>query len=286
MNFLQGIFLGGSFFSKPESSTPFVPIEYDELEIFGDADGFVDKIYVTTESHGKMIPNIEPVWTPLVIIFADFFNSLSCGNIVGITNPVLNYIVYRRRDTDTIFKKLATIPVEQTEYNDYEVKSNKQYLYRVFAQSTDELSSPLDADPVDVKFETYSFTDEDTGETYVFSLDVSPSSIVTNSGLIVRESPYAEKPHINQRKTKYIVGNLSAVAGSIDIDTGELIYPQDYIDGMRDFFYNGKTKIYKDPRGRGWKVRTDNFVDSYKRYSPDQIANISLSFVEKKSLDS
>lgn len=285
---LGGSIVGGSILFNAGITPP--PTTYDTVRVYGQSR--VDKIRILSEvlTEAQILAISPPdtfTWTPTTLLYAEFDDTLNAGNISGITNPITSWLLFRRRVEDTLFKQIATLAVGDSSYIDYEAKANKDYIYRLYAESSDELSNPLTADIVSTSYYNWSLTDPDTGQLYLFNLNLSSGSLSTSSSMHVYGNAYSEHPSVSFSDNKSIRGSIQALAGSVPFDgSTDLVYPQDYLDDLETFIHNGKSKILKDRRGRGWIVATDNFKSSYIDVVGDQIANISFDFVETANLDS
>lgn len=285
--FLNGSLLGFSILVNPVPIPS--PVIYDKITVYGG--GIIDKVTATNETLTEtkirnMILAMNYPWDASVIMKAEFNNNLSAGNIEGIINPIEKWILQRRRLEDSTFKSLSEFDVAVDNYIDYEIKNNKSYIYRLFAQSSDELSAPLDAEVLVTDFNYWVLIEPISGKAMIFSLDTQSGTLSTSSNLNVYDGSYTEHPITSHSVSKYISGNISVTAGDIDGITGDLIYNQGYLDDMEDFISDSKVKILKDPRGRGWKVKTSSFSSNYNDRSLEQISTVSFSFIEVGNLES
>lgn len=265
------------------------PAAYDTIKIYGNS--IIDKVRAVSDTRTEqeltlMKPNQSFPWTSTTISYSEFNNDLSSGSIGQITSPIIGYSLYRRRTDGTVFTLISNLGVDDKEFIDYEAKNNKEYLYRLLAKSENEISSPLDADVITANFPNWYLIDEVTKEVFLFDLNLSSGTQSTSSSMKVYESSFTEHPYINHSKNKYMKGKISALAGVISDTTGELVYPQDYLDNLESFVNNGNTKILKDRRGRGWKVRTDAFNVSYMDATMEQLAKVDFDYIEVANLDS
>ena len=283
---LGGAILGLSILPQYSAEPP--ESTYDTIRIYGES--IVDKLRaltcaLTEEEILAIKPNQEFDWTSDVILLAEFDNNLQAGNVITLTGAIEQWLLQRRRTEDTIYTELAELDVTVEEYIDYEAKSNKSYEYRLFAQSADELSAPLDADTLETRFDYYTLIEPISGVVYTFCLNTNTSPFATSNNLNVYEGSFTEHPYTSHSQNKYIKGTVNFLAGNIDND-GVLLYPQDYLEDLEAFIHDGNEKIFKDARGRGWRVKTNLFTPQYKDRTVNQLASFSFNFVEVGNLDS
>ncbi len=287
MGVLGGTLLGSFILTNPQPIP--TPSAYDTVKVYGGLT--VDKVrgvrgVLSEEELDLISPLTEFEWTPETIYLANFNYDLTAGNISGVLNPIEKWILYRRRDTDTKFKLMANLSVSEVSFRDYEIKTNKKYIYRLFAESADEISAPLDSEIFTSDFYYWVMIDTITNRIYIFDLEANASSLSYGNSEIIYQSPFAQFPTISKTPTNYMQTTISALAGAIDYDTMEFIYPQDYLDEFVDYINNGNEKILKDPRGRGWIVKTSNFNHTYRQGTDVMYADINFDVKQVGVLDS
>jgi hypothetical protein len=277
---LNGSILGSSFlfnqFLIPQ------PTSYDSVKINGNCK--IDKVRVLdielseTEINNIKLNDIY-TWNPNTLIYSEFGNNLSAGNITGISGAITNWDIYRKIKDESIYTKLKTINVSEKKYIDYTVKANKTYQYRIYAKNASEISDALNTGEVLTDFYTWSLCDENTGEVWLFELNLQSGDIKSNVDINIFDKAYTKYPSVSFSEKDYLSGSINCLAGTINAD-GTLYYPDDYLDNLRAFINNKKSKLLKNRRGDCWRVCTNNFNFKYEDFIPQQVANVTFDYVE------
>ena len=264
---------------------------FDTVKVYATTHScIIDKIRVrntvlTEEEVFALKPYEDFDWLPDVVMYADFENNLSAGNVTGLTNPIEKWLLFRKQVQENTFKSLGEFDVSIIEFIDYEIKNNKSYLYRLFAQSSDEVSAPLDADILQTDFNKWSLIDMNTKEVWLLSLDVQSGTQERKEHMTVYDGSFGEFPYESYSLNNYEESSVTITGGRIS-SNGSFIYPQDYIDTFKDFINNGNRKILKDRRGRGWIVGTTRPTSNYVDDSREQLVSLTFSYTQVAELES
>lgn len=285
---LGGSFVGGSILVNLPKSIP--TSRYLDLKVNGSL--IVDKIRVLSkelseQEKDNLRPTDEYVWSDDTLLYAEFNNDLSAGNVGGLSDTVVGVQLFRREDDESTFKRIATIPISdiiagKTSYDDYTATTNKSYQYRLYVETNTELSEPVDATPINTDFFYWSLINPETKQAYIFDLNLDSGSIASNTDMTVYDSAYTAKPAVSFSEKDYVSGSISCLAGHANVSDGSMVhyYPKDYISGLKDFINDKTEKYLKSRSGEIWKVLTSNFEWSYVDEVGEQIADIKFDFIE------
>ena len=276
--FLQGSFLGGTIIS---SSPPYIP-NFNKITVNGDLT--VDKIRIkkgifTNAQLDALSVFDEYTWTAKTLLYAEFNQNLSAGNIEGLEDPLIGFELFRRKDDETVDTKLAEFGLENTSFRDYAINTDSTYTYTVYGFTETTFSNPLVSDPFETCFFSWSLTNPETEQVYLFDLNVTTSGVTNNKDFYIYDTTYTEKPKVSYSNKDFKSGSISAIAGQLDVN-GELVYPRDYLDDLKNFIDDKKKKYLKSRKGDLWIVHTSNFQFNYNDDIGDQIATITFDFTE------
>ena len=260
--FLSGSLLGISVFEQAQSKP--VARQYSKIKVYGNAT--IDKLHVrSTALDNTTLQNIiltdQSQWTPDTLLLARFENNLGGGNIVSLTESITNWQVNRTDTSSNVLKVLGTVDVSQTSYVDYTAQANKTYQYEVFGLSTNQISEGLLSSQILTNFYGHYIIGQDSnGTTYAYKLDLNASlGSVTNNEDFTEYPSYTKYNSYAKGQRNYLSGTISAIAGDIQSNTGEILQTPDYIDTLRNRIQDISTKYLKTRKGEVYLVKTHNF---------------------------
>jgi len=255
--FLNGTFLGYSSFLASQLQP--MSIAYNKISINGVA--VFDKLHVVIDTltlDYLLSLNIteELSWTTNTVMEAEFNNNLNAGNL-NLGGTVTKWEVYRVANNSSALVKVASLSGDAESFIDYTIPAYDTYTYSVFGSTSTEISEPLTAAPVYADFFNYFLVDEDTNTVYLFDLNASLGTTQNQEDVTIYNT-YNQFPTISQGARKYRTTNLSAICGDVECNN-VLTQPPVYIDSLRDFIMNGRSKIFKTRKGDVQRVYTSNF---------------------------
>lgn len=248
-----GVVVLDGVYSSPTASL------YNQIKVYGQA--IVDHIKIqnvekTVTEIQNLVPYATPIWDGNTIFLAKFENTLNAGNITNLTNPILNWVVTRRKSTETSFTKLATLPVNITTYTDSTAEPNVQYIYNITGTNDTEASEPLE-NTINSVFYNCIIMDVGGTEAYVFDLNLEFEGY-ENQVAQQKYEGFNQYPAFSFGERDYKEGTVTAIlASEFDVDVTQTI---DYIKKFNVFINNGNEKIFKDRKGNVLKVVTTGGV--------------------------
>lgn len=286
MNIINGIAMGVSallgYMGFPVSSA------YTNIKVYGQ--NIVDYVHIKnvemTEAEMLATPlYIDPTWDGNTIFLALFQNNLNGGNITGLVNPILNWEVQRKKESETVYKTIAILPSTATGYIDLTVEPNVVYNYQIFATNDTEVSEPL-ANNLDSKFYNHIIIDTETGTAIVFDNNLEFSGY-TQEVSYETYVGYNKFPAFSFGNRRYRTANASAYVGEcIEVDN-EFIQTVDYLNTIDNLINKTSDKIMKDRKGFVLRGKTVGGITETPMNVaiPDQPYIVSFNFVESGEVD-
>lgn len=238
-----------------------IPSGYSGLKVFGECE--IDNIHfvnytMTDEQVSEIDYTITPTWNSNKTIFLATFDrlDLKAGNVIDLNDPILNWILQRRKSTETNFTTLATLPASTISYVDTLTESNVSYVYQLLATNDTEVSEPLVGN-LDSSFYNSIIMDVEGTMVYLFNLNLDFNGY-TNEVAFQRYDGYNKYSAYSFGDRNFKIGDVSAI---IDNSTsGGILQTIEYIKSFNDFINNGKEKIFKDRKGNALRVVTTGGV--------------------------
>lgn len=237
------------------------PSVYSGIKLFGS--GTFDDVWV--ENYVRSYSEIlaldffsEPIWDVRTLFLAHFNNNLQGGNIINLPNPIDSWTILRRGKNDAKFTKIAEVSANVDTYVDRFARSNEEYVYQLIPVAGGFLGEPLLADAVGTDFTRVTLIDPVDNIGYEFCYDMSMSEISTEEDLIVSDTKGKFQTFLKGNK-EVSVGTLSVIATSNSITTAEINQDLEFLNELRAFILNGKSKIIKFPKGMMYRVYTSDF---------------------------
>lgn len=259
--YLSGSFLGLAVFQKLEN----IPIRrvYSKIRIYGASTvnnlQILDKELTNTEIE-DIDTSEDPAWTSDTLLLAKFNGNLVAGNIDS-SEAVEEWQVIRKESGSDTLTILDTIDVSEISFVDYTCQQDKNYIYDIFPLTATQICQVLETAEIETDFFGYFLIGEDSdGNTcvYKFDLNVTSGSNDYQEDVTIYET-FTQYPSIAIGERKYLTTNISAICGTISTTTDLLLQPIEYLDQLRDFILDGKTKLWKSRKGSIHNVFTHNF---------------------------
>lgn len=277
--------LGATSLTSGIPATP-TDVIYDEIVVYAEGENvIIDSLWGRNEVISESIINnytdmtYLPQWSITTYILALFNNTTAGGNIEGITNPITNWLLYRQDTNESKLVFLAELDVEEIEFEDFKALLDKNVRYYLFAKNDTEMGTPLISNYVDTTYWGHFLIDEDNGISYRFNLNSSSSA---NS----YEDDFTEY-NTNTKYKTVSHGSRNALKKSIgavlhdESDCDDVIQSNDLLEEFRDFIITDGSKLYKDKRGRIYRVETHSHSGSQLNENiSDQVVVTNFSIVE------
>lgn len=204
----------------------------------------------------------EPSWTLDTELLVTFNESLLAGNITSGSSSPTNWKIYRQEVGDSNMVLAAAIDDATTNFIDYNIKNNTEYIYHMFAETASYITAPIAADPITTNWRNWCLfdvteTDEDNvykfHEGFVFSADVQSGSM--NNNLQSATYPnFTEFPKIHKGQSNFYSGTLQALLGRVECPVGKYIEHPEMEAALKAFTTNPRKKFLKDAKGHIWEV--------------------------------
>lgn len=209
----------------------------------------------------------EPQWTVDTALLNSFNESLLAGTLSSGVSAPTAWKVYRQEVGSENFVPAANLADGATSFIDYNVRNKKEYVYRLFAETTSYITAPLESDAVVTNWATWSLFDvveTDVRNAYkvdsifTFAYDTNGGQISNNmqAGVYPNFTRYAK---VHQAKTNYFSGTLQSLLGYTTTVTDEYVDDADFEVLLNNFTTNGRKKFLKDPKGLIWEVAITSF---------------------------
>lgn len=246
-----------------------VPTKYDKVTIHGDAYydylWTVNRVMTNAEINTADEFTYRPEWDQDTVLLANYDNSLSGGNIVSLNEPVIAWLVYRRKENDTILQFLERIPAAQNVVIDYGVSNQTNYQYIVFPVTETTIGAPMYSEVTMSDWWNWCLMDiipsSDDASTNIYYADLNNLwlfDVNFSSGSTSQEmekyvyDDFTQYPKISVGLKNYASGSFDCLLGMIQnnkySDTAEMRTK------FREFAANDNLKVLKDRKGAAYIV--------------------------------
>lgn len=273
-------------------------ISYNKSTIYGESTCDYLWIYNDIASsalvESSKIYNYEPNWLNPTTLLALFNNSLNAGNVEGLEENIISWLIYRQEPTSTALKFIAELPVFTNNIIDYNIKNNKSYKYVIFPVTESMIGLQLEAD----NYTTANWSDwsllqlEKSDIDNLYYADIKNNwSLQLNleSGNLVHTiekfqvNNFLQYPTINTGKRNYSTNNIKCLLGKYENDLYE-----DTIERQkqfRAFIKSNSLKFLRDIKGNSFLVETIGNNFKYHDEVEQQLTTIDFNFIEIESLE-
>lgn len=238
--------------------------------------------------------NYEPNWSLDTEFLATFFETLRAGSLSSGDSAATAWRVYRQEVGTSTYVLAATMDSTTQSIVDYNVKNNTQYIYRLYAETTDYITAPLVSDPISTDWLTWCLFDvvpSDDNESFVlnqaftFAIDINSGGMSNNiqSSTFNNFTPY---PKVQVSSNNHYSGTLQSMLGNIDCTTN--VYDEGGLtkeNALKLFTTNGNRKFLKDIRGHIWEVSITSFTVTPRDQYPNLPYDVQIGWVEIGSAD-
>lgn len=253
---------GKNFLIGKQEIQPFLT-NYTKMTFYGQNSGAVyDRIW------GKTLPmsndliesyNNKTIWTNETYLLALFENTLSAGNIVGFTNKITDWILYREDTESNALIYLTTVGADIFSFKDYTALMNKTYRYYLFASNSQQTSSALVTNYELSKYYGYYVINITDNVVYIINAEVSGGELTQNMNYSkfdgnTRYSSY------NVGNTRYMSSTITGVIRRADKPNYRNATDVEILKEFEEFIYNpNKIKYLKTRKGEIFEVFTYNY---------------------------
>lgn len=273
-------------------------ISYNKSTIYGESTCDYLWIYNDIASsalvESSKFYNYEPNWLNPTTLLALFNNSLNAGNVEGLEENIISWLIYRQEPTSTALKFIAELPVSTNNIIDYNIKNNKSYKYVIFPVTESMIGLQLEAD----NYTTANWSDwsllqlEKSDIDNLYYADIKNNwSLQLNleSGNLVHTiekfqvNNFLQYPTINTGKRNYSTNNIKCLLGKYENDLYE-----DTIERQkqfRAFIKSNSLKFLRDIKGNSFLVETIGNNFKYHDEVEQQLTTIDFNFIEIESLE-
>lgn len=237
---------------------------YDKVTFYGEDGCVIDKIYgvnriLTSDEIGaNSTPFFSPKWEPDVYLLCEFNGGISGGNVENITSNVEKWLLYRGLEDGSTMKFICELPANEVSYKDFTASKTHDYKYRLFAQTKNEMSVPMDTNDVYCDYYGWFLIDEERQIAYSFGKNLSD----TTTSQVEDVTEYST----NKRFSVHSRGNMDYLSGTVTAivtdDCAAQVQSVEHLEELRNFILSDRPKIVKDNKGRSFRAFVDGYTES------------------------
>lgn len=274
-------------------------LSYNKATLYGNS--IVDyvwiKNYVAEQSEIDTVSayTYSPQWDDTTLMLAPFNSDINGGNVVGLSDNVIAWQIYKRKPDDSVFTFVAKVPAAQYKVSDFNVLNNDEYQYTIFAETENYISAPLEQkDFVKASWWNWSIVGlNDSGTNGLYYADSDNiwlfDTMLTSSGFDQNIDKYivenfTQFPKISSGKKNYLSSSITAFLNNIK--NGKYVDTVEQYNRFVDFIAQPTPKLLRDRKGNGWVVSTMGNNMRYIDESVEQITQVSFNFVQLNDIQS
>lgn len=274
-------------------------LSYNKATLYGNS--IVDyvwiKNYVAEQSEIDIVSayTYSPQWDDTTLMLAPFNADINGGNVVGLSDNVIAWQIYKRKPDDSVFTFVAKVPAAQYKVSDFNVLNNDEYQYTIFAETENYISAPLEQkDFVKASWWNWSIVGlNDSGTNGLYYADSDNiwlfDTMLTSSGFDQNIDKYivenfTQFPKISSGKKNYLSSSITAFLSNIK--DGRYVDTVEQYNRFVDFIAQPTPKLLRDRKGNGWVVSTMGNNMRYIDESVEQITQVSFNFVQLNDIQS
>ena len=255
------------------------------------------KNYVAEQSEIDTVSayTYSPQWDDTTLMLAPFNSDINGGNVVGLSDNVIAWQIYKRKPDDSVFTFVAKVPAAQYKVSDFNVLNNDEYQYTIFAETENYISAPLEQkDFVKASWWNWSIVGlNDSGTNGLYYADSDNiwlfDTMLTSSGFDQNIDKYivenfTQFPKISSGKKNYLSSSITAFLNNIK--DGRYVDTVEQYNRFVDFIAQPTPKLLRDRKGNGWVVSTMGNTMRYIDESVEQITQVSFNFVQLNDIQS
>ena len=274
-------------------------LSYNKATLYGNS--IVDyvwiKNYVADQSEIGTVSayTYSPQWDDTTLMLAPFNSDINGGNVVGLSDNVIAWQIYKRKPDDSVFTFVAKVPAAQYKVSDFNVLNNDEYQYTIFAETENYISAPLEQkDFVKASWWNWSIVGlNDSGTNGLYYADSDNiwlfDTMLTSSGFDQNIDKYivenfTQFPKISSGKKNYLSSSITAFLNNIK--DGRYVDTVEQYNRFVDFIAQPTPKLLRDRKENGWVVSTMGNNMRYIDESIEQITQVSFNFVQLNDIQS
>lgn len=274
-------------------------LSYNKATLYGNS--IVDyvwiKNYMAEQSEIDTVSayTYSPQWDDTTLMLATFNSDINGGNVVGLSDNVIAWQIYKRKPDDSVFTFVAKVPAAQYKVSDFNVLNNDEYQYTIFAETENYISAPLEQkDFVKASWWNWSIVGlNDSGTNGLYYADSDNiwlfDTMLTSSGFDQNIDKYivenfTQFPKISSGKKNYLSSSITAFLNNIK--DGRYVDTVEQYNRFVDFIAQPTPKLLRDRKGNGWVVSTMGNNMRYIDESVEQITQVSFNFVQLNDIQS
>lgn len=274
-------------------------LSYNKATLYGNS--IVDyvwiKNYVAEQSEIDTVSayTYSPQWDDTTLMLAPFNSDINGGNVVGLSDNVIAWQIYKRKPDDSVLTFVAKVPAAQYKVSDFNVLNNDEYQYTIFAETENYISAPLEQkDFVKASWWNWSIVGlNDSGTNGLYYADSDNiwlfDTMLTSSGFDQNIDKYivenfTQFPKISSGKKNYLSSSITAFLNNIK--DGRYVDTVEQYNRFVDFIAQPTPKLLRDRKGNGWVVSTMGNNMRYIDESVEQITQVSFNFVQLNDIQS
>lgn len=273
---------------------------YNKATLYGDAT--VDYIWIKNkvdaqdEINSTLGLTYLPEWDANTFLLANFSNTLNGGNITSVSDRILYWQVYRRKEGEATLHFITRIPASQYNIYDFSVLNGEGYQYILFAETENYISAPLQqAEYTKATWWNWSLIGltpsstnnglyyADMDNIWIFDTELTSSAFEQNMNKYTIEN-FTQFPKVSSGLKNYLTGSISAFLNNPN--GGRYYDTVKNYNKFIDFIADENPKLLRDRKGNGWIVATVNNSMQYIDESTEQITNVSFDFTQVNDFDS
>lgn len=274
-------------------------LSYNKATLYGNS--IVDyvwiKNYVAEQSEIDTVSayTYSPQWDDTTLMLAPFNSDINGGNVVGLSDNVIAWQIYKRKPDDSVFTFVAKVPAAQYKVSDFNVLNNDEYQYTIFAETENYISAPLEQkDFVKASWWNWSIVGlndsginglyyADSDNIWLFDTMLTSSDFDQNIDKYIVEN-FTQFPKISSGKKNYLSSSITAFLNNIK--DGRYVDTVEQYNRFVDFIAQPTPKLLRDRKGNGWVVSTMGNNMRYIDESVEQITQVSFNFVQLNDIQS
>lgn len=274
-------------------------LSYNKATLYGNS--IVDyvwiKNYMAEQSEIDTVSayTYSPQWDDTTLMLAPFNSDINGGNVVGLSDNVIAWQIYKRKPDDSVFTFVAKVPAAQYKVSDFNVLNNDEYQYTIFAETENYISAPLEQkDFVKASWWNWSIVGlndsginglyyADSDNIWLFDTMLTSSGFDQNIDKYIVEN-FTQFPKISSGKKNYLSSSITAFLNNIK--DGRYVDTVEQYNRFVDFIAQPTPKLLRDRKGNGWVVSTMGNNMRYIDESVEQITQVSFNFVQLNDIQS
>ncbi len=206
----------------------------------------------------------EPMYDAQTLFIATFSDGTANAMARGTSGNLYGSAVYRREVGDRIMRHIADVDGNYEVFRDYSAKAFSKYIYYIYEKGANGYSAMYGSAEVSAKYNQYclmgcSYSEEDGAyhvqAQYPFACNVTNSGLSNNNNPSVLQN-FTRYPTRQPVTTNYRSGTLSALIGSIDMNSYSYSDNWKLANKISELSVNGDPKFLRDIKGELWKIET------------------------------